>query len=215
MAGFKISFAILFASLIASSASAEVVFMENSRGGSDGELSGDNLSPTSLGLLTGEHTVIGQVSDINLGEFEEEARGMAGTADIFSFDIAPGTLLTSIILDDFVGQGSGALFMSIDDEPIYSYTPNQINSLDNPPDLSLVLGGQAVGDGQEGTSILSNTAGGATSLGPGVYTVYIQETTNSSNYQLTFNVVSAVPEPSSAALCVAVLAVTSFRRRRR
>ncbi len=51
-------------------------------------------------------------------------------------------------------------------------------------------------------------------LGPGTYTVYMQQTGDNTEYQLDFTVVEIVPEPSSLAL-VGLFAAAAFARRRR
>jgi flagellar hook assembly protein FlgD len=51
-------------------------------------------------------------------------------------------------------------------------------------------------------------------VGPGTYTIYMQQTGDNTQYQLDLTVVSTIPEPSSFAL-VGLFAASALARRRR
>jgi len=166
----------------------------------DGELSTDNNAPTDLGVFApGENIVIGQVTDIG--------GGFAGTADIFTFEIAAGQQLDTIFMTDFSTASGAAVFLALDDGPTFLYSPEEINDMVDFPDLTQIMGGTTAGTANIGTDILDdledavNSGNGSaftTPLGPGQYTIYIQETGPESNYTLTFNVSNAPPPIADA-----------------
>jgi hypothetical protein len=170
----------------------------------DGSFSSDSDSPTNLGIfLPGINQVTGQVTAIGDGGFNF-------TNDVFTFEIPSNAQLVTITMSSFsTAGGAGGMFMMLDDGPTFEFQSDEVNDqFSFGPDLSLILGGSVVGGGEVGTDILDdlqnafNFGNGSfftTPLGPGSYSVYLQETGSFSNYSLAFNV-SAVPEPSSWAV---------------
>lgn len=200
------------------------------------EFSGVHTSPTDLGIfLPGTNLVTGAVQAIGRAEDFIGVPEMAGTADIFTFEIGEGTQLNEIILNSYSSDqpAPNNMFIALHDDSTFFFSALELNDEFVIPDLSNILAGTVIGDGppsQVGTDVLDNlqAAGQIAAvpplgrdfdipLGPGNYTVYLQETTGTSNYQLAFNV-SAVPEPSStfamAAACVGIVAYRRVRRRK-
>ena len=205
-----------------SAASAVVVYDESI----DGELSTDNLAPTDLGVfMIGTNSVTGQVTAI--GDFFE---GFNFTADVFTFEIAAGQQLDSMVLTSYAtNPGSDAMFLSLDDGPTFQYSVNEINDIFVTPDVTQLMAARTIGNPHLGMDFLSGPdslqeAGMmgmgspfSVPLGPGQYSIYIQETGAFSDYSIAFNVsAAAVPEPSSACLmALAGLGFGTARRRRR
>lgn len=179
----------------------------------NGDLSGNNLAPTPLGIATaGSNTVTATVGGAD--------------ADIFSFVIDTGFRLDTIVITSYsTSPPSRNMFMSIDNGPTYDYSFEEIN---DPAtfQLPLALGSSLVGtdtvnNAAVGDDILDNlgrsafitSQGFAPPLPAGTYSVYIQETGNFSNYGLSFNV-SVVPEPGCITL-LGMLPLGVILRRRR
>jgi hypothetical protein len=167
-------------------------------------------------FLPGVNQVTGQVTAIGPG-------GSNFTNDVFAFEIPAGAQLNSITLTSFSTSSGGGMFMMLDDSAVFEFQPEEINDDFFLPDLSLILGGTVVGGADVGTDVLDNLQLAAsfgngsfftTPLGPGSYSVYLQETAAFSNYSLAFNV-TTIPEPSA---WIAVAAITSaavlIRRRK-
>jgi hypothetical protein len=154
-------------------------------------------------------------------------------ADIFSFVIPTGFRLDSIFLTSYsTSAPSVRMFSALAAGATFPYSFDEINSSENPPDLSLTMGAGMVGarfprsgggffGAGVGDDILtffggSDRLGGtgfSTPLPAGTYTMFIQETGPTSSYGLSINV-AAVPEPSSAALMsLIVLGGSCYRRR--
>jgi len=202
--------------LTSSQATAGFTFIESIHG----EFSTESSAPTPFGIATpGSNVVMGAVGNLD--------------ADIFSFVIPTGFRLDSILLTSFsTSAPSARMFAALAEGDTFPYSFDEINSLENPPDLSLTMGAGLIGarfsDSQGGffgagvgDDILTffggpNRLGGtgfSTPLPAGTYTMFIQETGPISNYGLSINV-AAVPEPSSAALMSLIVLGGSFYRRR-
>ena len=209
----------------------------------DGELSGEHLSPTDLGVFTAGpdvanaflHRVVGSVEEIgdpfDFDPNDPADSAMNGTADIFTFEIAEGAQLNGIYLTEFISS-SNAIFMGLDDGPTYAFSALELN--EGLADLTQTLGFTLAGTadlpdgstpGDRGTNLLekirdagaNNGSPFTVPLGPGQYSMYLQETGPSSRYDLFFSVSSAtaIPEPSSAAAMLMLVAgYTAFRRKR-
>ena len=202
-----------------------------------GELSGESGAPTELGLfMPGSNTVTGQVTAIG-------SDGSNGTADVFTFEIGAGTQLDSIVMISYSTADGAASFFALDDGPTFEFTAMEINDQFLTPDLADfdktdgrggILGSGAFGLVDVGQDFLDNPDPGVfdleasaaqglgegfiAPLGPGFYSMYIQETGAESNYTLGFNVSSAtgVPEASHfAALTAAGFGYLGVRRSRR
>ena len=198
----------------------------------DGELSGDNLAPTDLGLfMPGTnsvnpelHVVRGQVQaigDVFLFGPDPPDNLMFQTADIFTFQIPDGAQLENIFLRHF-DSASNLVFVGIDTGNDFDASPYDINLQAG---ALPILAGSTVGTPQlnaPGGFLSSLGTGPAGSgfvgpLGAGEYTMYVQETNGSSTYEFGFQVVSisAVPEPSMFAALGLVSCGLGLRRWRR
>ncbi|MFK8114981.1 MAG: PEP-CTERM sorting domain-containing protein, partial [Rubripirellula sp.] len=136
-----------------------------------------------------------------------------------------GTEIDEIYLRSFTSS-SNLIFMGIDDASTFHFSPAAINNANLLTDLDpeLVVRG-TIGvldlpsgmDPDGGNNLFGVLGGSSTSLGPGTYSVYLQETGDTSNYTLNFRVSAvAVPEPSSfAAIALASIAMVRSRTRRK
>ncbi len=186
---------------------------------SNGDLSGNGSSPTSILFSNGSNLIEGTISGSN---------GVATDVDIWTFTIAAGYYLTGINLVSYSDNGFGAplgsisSFMAIDDA-------TTINTSDPSLHLSNGLWNEQSADGGATTftdmlAILrAGPAFGGTgfsgSPGAGDYTFWVQETASPGNslnisYCIDF-VVTPVPEPGSAVLLAAAGILMMIRRRSR
>jgi hypothetical protein len=148
----------------------------------DGDLSGDGLSPTVLNAGEGTNTLSGTTT--------------AGDLDYFTFNIADGLQLDSLILTAysatdlaFIGIMNGSQFTE-------------------PPDItdpSNLLGWVHIGSFFVGTDILDDIGNGSGAIGftpplpSGDYSFWVQQTSDQiTDYSLSFNFSStAVPVPAA------------------
>lgn len=173
----------------------------------DGDLSTDPLAPTPLSFSLGLNSVTGSVV------------AAADTRDYFTFDIVPGQLLTGIFLADYtdldVGGNGNRGFIHIDDG-----TSSVIPSAGTSSDF---LGGSHLdrlifptATDNVLTTLSGAPQGGtgfAAPLGPGSYTINVQQTgPQTTGYTLDFEV---IPEPTTAALVGLGALALSLRLRRR
>ncbi len=171
----------------------------------NGDLSDSGPAPTSLGIFgLGVNTIQGSIGPSTGGS---GASNMSSDADIFTFDIAPGLFVSSVTT-----TRSGPGFQSfIGHSPtisIANFTSN--DSLGT----ALAAGGGGLFT-NSGTISLAAGAGIPTTLGPGSNTFIFQETgAGPVDYSISFNVVSAVPEPSSAVMLSGITLLGFVRRRR-
>ncbi len=185
--------------------SAQVIYDETV----DGELSGDNLNPTDLNVFgIGTSMISGTVVD---------ARGANPNVDVFTFDVLSGTQLTAIVLDEFVSDDDVA-FVGLNDSNTFPFDADQLS--DN-PDQSQFIGGLLFGE-NVGVNLLDDIGssgigtGFTGPLGPGEYTVYLQQLgPNTVDYRFDFQV-SAIPEPATGVLVgLPMLGLVIAGRRRR
>ncbi|GAB4554216.1 MAG: hypothetical protein Tsb0013_16770 [Phycisphaerales bacterium] len=164
-----------------------------------GDLSNDEFNPTPLGVLTeGPHTVNGSTTANPLD------------LDFFTFEIAAGTELDSITLTNYAGPAGGGSFIALT-------TGDQFTSLF---DTSGYLGATLIGvspGAQTGDDILDDLGspifggtGFSGALGPGVYSIWYQETGDPTDYGFQLNV---TPAPGAVAL-IGCAGLGAMRRRR-
>ncbi|WP_182867074.1 PEP-CTERM sorting domain-containing protein [Stieleria mannarensis] len=186
-----------------------------------GELSNDNFSPSVLNFTVGENTVIGEVTN---------ARGFPANTDVFTFSVPEGAFWDALILDDYRDSSpnqDNAAFLAINDSDFFPYGSFELDEINNanpafPEDAFIggtVFGGGGPTNPDVGRNLLPRAAnivgaGFTTPLPSGNYTIYIQQTDALTGYTLTANLVSAVPEPSSAGWLMLVGTAIAIRRRR-
>ena len=167
MAGLMIGLAIF-----AGQASADIVHDE----AANGELSNDLAAPTVVNFAPGGNTVIGQVGDNG-----QTGATNGSDADYFTVNIGLGEEITSILIDSRSGAGSS----------FFGYTEGVGFSGQGNDDIDgFVLFNNASGE------VLDDLTSGGSSLGPGDYSFWLQETSAVTvDYSVTFNVVSSVQNP--------------------
>ena len=170
----------------------ETLHDEGANGALD-PLSRNSAAPTQLGELgVGSNLVNGHL----------EAALTVGDVDIFSFTVSPGTQLDSLFVQDFSNVSSTANdstgFLGINDAGTFPLTTAELNGGGN---TDLFLGGTLFGaadlpsQGSNGTDLLARAGtfagrGFTAPLGPGTYTVYVQQTGPATQYTLDFEVSS-------------------------
>lgn len=164
----------------------------------DGDLSGDQFNPTSLGVL-------------GMGLHSISAISVAGDREYFHINIGPGTALGSITLVSFVSQSIQS-FGAVESGTAVTTDPVGL-------DPSALLGWTHFGPGvgNVGTDILDDMGMGpgaigfSGALGPGDYSFWFQETgPNTAAYALLVEVVPAGPTIG----LLGVAGVFASRRRR-
>lgn len=161
----------------------------------DGDLSTDTQAPTILNLDLGANMIIGDAGGLD-------------NWDAFSFTIAAGHSLDSVILTDWTGVTTGGGIAP--NTPIYFISGNSwAGAFSGEP----TLGSSLMRPNTIGTDLLlgggpNAPVGGP--LGPGQYVVAIQESIPGHTYSLSFNV---VPAPNSV-IVLAMGGLTAGRRRR-
>ena len=184
---------------ITTTANAQVVFDE----AIDGDLSDLGPSPTVLGVFgLGTTTIVGTLGPDAGGN---GATNGSSDADIFTFTIAPGQVVSSFTTTRS-GPGNQSFFGQASSSSIASFTENDTLA------SALDTGGLFT---NAGTTSESLGGGVPATFGPGPNTFIFQETAAGPvNYSISFNVATAVPEPTSSALFVG-LGLAGLARRRR
>jgi PEP-CTERM motif len=188
----------------AAPASADVVYNESV----SGDLSNNGLAPTPIAFVNGDNIVTGTTGHDVTGAIDR---------DYFTFTIGADQNLTAINI--LLGtQTIGASFIGLQ-------AGSQVTLPVFPANATGLLGWAHYTGAEVGTDILDNmsvstngASGFSTPLGPGTYSVWLQEISPGGAVPYSFDfVVSQVPEPSSWAMLLAGFAVLglAFRRRRR
>lgn len=145
----------------------------------DGDLSGDPLNPTSIAVDAGSNRVSGRVTDNPLDR------------DIFTLVVPSDLQVTSIGLDVFdllTDPGDGGMLVALEAGPVIS----DLNSSAALRGFAIV--GVAAGT-QQGDDLLDDLGGGV--LGPGEWTLWVQNTGSVTDWALDVRAQStAVPPPS-------------------
>ncbi|MDN5940528.1 MAG: VPLPA-CTERM sorting domain-containing protein [Nitrospira sp.] len=164
----------VFCGLIALNAHASTVYDEAAHG----DLSTNNLSPTSVGLGLGENLILG--STVHTPSLDR---------DFFTLTVDAGQMLNAIVLSSYT---------TTDDQSFFGMAKG--NGITDLTSAAGLLGWALIGD-QPGLSVgdnlLDNVAGGP--VGPGAYTFWLQETSGSTTYILDYQV-AAVPLPAALPL---------------
>ncbi|WP_186775285.1 PEP-CTERM sorting domain-containing protein [Rubripirellula tenax] len=180
-------------------------------------LSTESANPTDLGAF-----------DVGLNRVE--GGFPANGNDVFRFQIVPGQSLTGILLVDYSSHFN-RMFFAIENDTTFPVSEDTLLFDGNSLSGDEFLGGLLVGTAaQIGTNLLPRignnnlfigrgfAADGLPAegpLGPGDYTVYLQQTGPATTYKLDFQVSAvAVPEPSSFAMFGLAACGLIFQRRR-
>ncbi|MCP4836893.1 MAG: hypothetical protein GY895_19245 [Phycisphaera sp.] len=188
--------AAVLASMIASGATAEVVYDE----AIDGELSDFGFAPTYIQFGAGSNDVL----------FVTDQDG--DDRDFFTFTIEAGFQLSGLVLNAFDTDNEFNLaFMSINPGNVLPFDPDS-------PVTEELLGYTLFDEGDVGSDLFLemgqafSTIGFDGPLGPGDYTIWAQETSPAvDTWNLGFIV---TPVPAPGALAVLGLAGLAGRRRR-
>lgn len=178
----------------------------------NGDLSSSSSSPTILSFATGSNVVTGSLN--------RASSTVPQDRDYFTFTIPANNFLFAInVLAGTNGGGTGLSFMGLQGGSTVidpSTTPNSTLA-------AALLGYTLYSSADIGGSILNRLATsngsnppaqGFSRLGPGTYSVWIQETaTGGFNY--SFDFVLATPEPSTWAMALAGAGLLAFARGRR
>jgi hypothetical protein len=151
-----------------------------------GDLSNDGLAPTLVSMGVGNNDMLGTVGNAGLGV----------DRDYFSFNVAAGTRLTAINVNPGTQVSGGASFMALQVGPQITVTPTGGGA-------QALLGFTHYEDADVGHNILArivstSPALGGT-LGPGTYSIWVQDTGGVVPYNFSF-VITAVPEPATVVL---------------
>jgi hypothetical protein len=198
----------MLALVISGPASAATVWNESV----NGDLSNNPLAPTILTLAPGSNDVIGQAGGPPgpgaLAPFDQ---------DFFTFTVPTGHELTALdaVKAQLVDPADQFAFIAIQSGPQITY--NVVPPFN--PTAAGLLGWLHVARSDQGTNILPamGVAGdGATGfvgpLGPGQYSVWLQDDGQLFNYDLSFQI--GVPESSTWAMMLVGFAALCFARYR-
>jgi hypothetical protein len=177
---------------------------------SSGDLSNSNTSPTPLNFGVGNNNVSGTTG----------SNAQTGIdRDYFTFTIAEGQQLTAILVLD----GTTSIAGRDPENPLSFIGLEAGGALTDPaaPVVGDLLGYTHYGPSLIGSDILDNIGGGLGAqgftgpLGPGTYSVWIQEANlGSASYAFDF-LVASVPEPSSWAMMLGGFGLIGWSIRRR
>jgi hypothetical protein len=166
-----------------------------------GDLSDDIDAPTQLGTLA-----LG-VSSVSLNV--ENSASPDGDFDVFTFSIAEGRAWSGLFVEEYI-PGDAVSFLAIDDADTFPVNPNF-------GDPTAFLAGALFGTADVGDDLFPlleiPQAGGVGfdgPLGPGDYSVFVQQTGPLTEIALGFQV---LPTPPAAALLGFGVLCVSRRRR--
>ena len=189
---------------LAGTASAGIMWDESI----DGDISGDYMNPTQMYTVGVNNHVI----FTTVGDDPDEDR------EYFTFTIAEGYELASIVLDGFDTDPESNLgFLGVASGTSFPTSPTA-------PDVTQILGYALIGESDVGDDILqlmgqgSGSQGFTGPLGPGSYTFWAQETGPSTddwdlNFIVTQGSAPAVPGPGALAGLIGIATIAGRRRR--
>jgi len=196
IAGYLLALALI---LVGSQARAAVVHDEDS----DGDFSGLYTDPTPLNLLPGTNSIIASTGIFQDIEDLEYVR----------INLPAGHVLSQLKLNFYIGSDPTS-FIAVQSGSAFTFPANMAGA-----NINNMLGWTHFGPGVmhvNGTDLLpiigANSQGFVPPLTGPTYTFWIQQTGNTTDYQLDF-IVTPVPEPATWVLVgMTVLAGTSTRR---
>lgn len=144
-----------------------------------GDLSGDPANPTVIAVDAGANVVTGSATDFPLDR------------DIFTLVVPAGLEVTEIRLSAFelvTEPSDGGMLVALEQGPRIT----DLNSAANLRGFAIV--GVAPGT-QQGDDLLDDLGGGV--LGPGEWTVWLQNTGSVTDYALTIQAAAPAPPPAS------------------
>jgi hypothetical protein len=191
------------AALVSSPVEGAVVYDE----AISGDLSNDGLAPTSIAFGVGDNIVQGTTGHDQAGAIDR---------DYFTFTIGQNQTLTAI--DVLNGTTVLGLFSFIGLQ-----SGSQVTLPTDAATAAGLLGWTHYDSGDVGTDILDDmsvavngSSGFTRPLGPGNYSIWLQEISPGSSVPFGFNfVVGQVPEPSSWAMMLAGFGLIGLTLRRR
>ena len=191
---FGLAFALGVVGACVSVASADVVYDEQV----DGDLSGDRFNPTSVTLQSG-------VNSVRMDVVNSDQPG--GDRDYFTFNVGAGQWIDSIVIaESSVGPGGfdSAGFVGLAFDDIFDFDPDMFTG----PGL---VGFVITEPSTVGTDQLGALSAGQSTLGPGDYSFWVQQTGQDlTTIQLDINL---VPTPGSFAV-LGLGGLVAARRRR-
>lgn len=161
-----------------------------------GDLSGNHLEPNTLTVNYGSNILIGST-----GNYDR---------DYFHFSLAPGMVLSAIILVDYISEDPYS-FIAVQEGTFITEDPDN-------PNVENLLGWTLFGTYQIGMDILPMMGEGMGAIGftPPLtgsdYAFWLQQTGDPTDYVLDFQI---VPEPSTMIAAGLMLGLAAIRRRRR
>jgi hypothetical protein len=162
----------------------------------DGDLSGNRLAPTAIGVSIGSNEISGTT--------------VGGDIDYFTIEVPANTALEQIrvvMYDNPFDRG----FLAIQ-------TGSTITEDPNSPNVAHLLGWVHLDAAFVGGNVLDDLGKGAGAigfsglLGPGTYSFWLQQLNTTTDYTLDFVI---LPEPGAAILLALGLAALAGRRRAR
>jgi len=160
----------------------------------NGDLSNDGLAPTLLTLSPGSNQILGHTGD----------GGQGVDRDYFTFTLAQGQQLSSIVLLNNTLISDQFSFIGIQAGPQVTILPNGANA-------EQLLGWTHYSNGDRGFDLLPSM--GLSPLSPGTYSAWVQDTGGPATYGFDFNVSSVPLPPAFLLMASSLLGMGIFRRR--
>ena len=196
------------------------------------ELSGDPDAPTPVTVSLGDNTVYGIVDNAPRVTFDDaffmtvtgDDYDTSTNVDIFTFTVAPGQQWTSLVVAHYDNPVDGVAFLAINDSNTFPVNAIDLGLMNWNPTTDQYLGGTTFGSAADvGEDIMPRLAnsgmipgsfGFVGPLGPGDYSIHVQQIGGATPYGLTVGITTVVPEPTAAGFLILGFALSTFRRRR-